>query len=252
MIYGKLPVVLLSTIASEKIGSTNSQIAQYILSHIDEFKNIGIKEMAEECHVAVSSISRFCKEIGLNDFNELKYLISSNEFVYEELECEEHSLINDYAMVVNRSVSMVEKTLDIEMIEELCKDIHDYQSVSIFGLLKAGSVAFNLQSDLMILGKQVYTNISYTQQMEYILNSDSEDLIIIFSYTGSYFDYKELRNLKKNLYNPKIWFIGCFEDLPEYVDHSICFESYQDQLSHPFQLQFVANVIAQVYSKRYK
>ena len=65
-------------------------------------------------------------------------------------------------------------------------------------------------------------------------------------------DDKELRNLKNNLYNPKIWFIGCFEDLPEYVDHSICFESYQDQLSHPFQLQFVANVIAQVYSKRYK
>ena len=31
--------------------------------------------MAKECSVAMSSISRFCKEIGLNDFNELRELL---------------------------------------------------------------------------------------------------------------------------------------------------------------------------------
>ena len=36
MIYGKLPVVFLSVVASEKSGSTNSAIASYILEHIDE------------------------------------------------------------------------------------------------------------------------------------------------------------------------------------------------------------------------
>ena len=38
MIYGKLPVVFLSTIASEKKGSTNSVIASYILDHLEEMK----------------------------------------------------------------------------------------------------------------------------------------------------------------------------------------------------------------------
>ena len=33
------------------------------------------KEMAKKCSVAMSSISRFCKEIGLNDFNELRELL---------------------------------------------------------------------------------------------------------------------------------------------------------------------------------
>ena len=61
MIYDKLPIVFLSTIASEKKDSTNSQIASYILDHLDQVQNMGIKEMAEACHVAVSSISRFCK-----------------------------------------------------------------------------------------------------------------------------------------------------------------------------------------------
>mgnify|MGYP000512344402 CR=1 FL=1 len=72
MIYDKLPIVFLSTLVSEKNGSTNSQIAAYILNHLEEVQNLGIKEIAKECNVAVSSISRFCKEVGLRDFAELK------------------------------------------------------------------------------------------------------------------------------------------------------------------------------------
>ena len=66
-----------STLASEKKDSTNSQIATYLLNHLDDIKDIGIQEMAKECSVAMSSISRFCKEIGLNDFNELRELLIS-------------------------------------------------------------------------------------------------------------------------------------------------------------------------------
>ena len=68
MIYGKLPVVFLSVLTSEKKDSTNHQIATYILEHIDEMQNIGIQDLAKRCHVAMSSISRFCKEIGLKRF----------------------------------------------------------------------------------------------------------------------------------------------------------------------------------------
>ena len=47
MIYGKLPVVFLSTIASEKNGSINSVIASYILDHLDELQDMGIKDIAK-------------------------------------------------------------------------------------------------------------------------------------------------------------------------------------------------------------
>ena len=36
MLYGKLPIVFLSTLASEKKDSTNSQIATYLLNHLDD------------------------------------------------------------------------------------------------------------------------------------------------------------------------------------------------------------------------
>lgn len=255
MIYDKLPIVFLSTIASEKKGSTNSQIASYILDHLDRFQNIGIKEMASECNVAISSISRFCKEIGLRDFAELKELLLSTDLFFEEhsnLDTKEDRL-HDYSSKVKESIEMVENSIDMNSISDLCNDIYKFKRVAIFGLLKAGAVSLNLQGDLLMLGKQVYTNISYTQQMQYILSASENDLIIIFSYTGSYFDYQNLRSLKNKLKKPRIWFISSkVSQYPPFIKHLITFKSLRDQNSHPYQLQFIAGLIAQEYSKMHK
>ena len=50
-------------------------------------------------------------------------------------------------------------------VDLLCERIHDAARVSIYGLLKAGGVAFNLQSALLMLGKRTSTSTSYAEQM---------------------------------------------------------------------------------------
>lgn len=154
----------------------------------------------------MSSISRFCKEIGLNDFAELKELLVSTNLYFEEYSesLSSQERLNEYSLKVKNSIDMVEESIDMKSITELCKDIQKYKRVAVFGLLKAGAVALNLRCDLLMSGKQVYTHISYTQQIQYILTANEDDLIIIFSYTGSYFEYQNLRALKKNLMSPKI------------------------------------------------
>lgn len=255
MIYSKLPVVFLTTLASEKNGSTNSTIASYILDHLNDMENISIKELAKKCNVAVSSISRFCKEIGLRDFAELKELLNFPDLSFE-MQSQMQSFperIQDYRQKVVDSISMVADTISEKQVVQLCHDIRNYQQVAIFGLLKAGAVALNLQSDLLMLGKKVNTNISYQEQMQYIFNAHEDDLIIIFSYTASYFDYQDLRAMKKKLYAPKIWMISSQEDsYPDFVDEVITFRSLQDQGSHPYQLQFVASLIGQEYARIYQ
>ena len=177
MLYDKLPIVFLSTLASEKKDSTNSQIASYLLNHLEEIKDIGIQDMAKECHVAMSSISRFCKEIGLHDFNELRELLVSTNMNFEQnsLSSSGDKRLKDYSLKVKESIEMVEYSIDIKQIDLLCQEIKRYEKVAAFGLLKAGTVAFNLQTDLLMLGKQIYSNISYKQQLQYILSSTKED-----------------------------------------------------------------------------
>ena len=239
MLYGKLPIVFLSTLASEKKDSTNSQIATYLLNHLDDIKDIGIQEMAKECSVAMSSISRFCKEIGLNDFNELRELLISTKMNFEQYSSSSKAKnrLEEYSLKVKESITMVEKSIDMQQIDALCKEIQKYQQVGIFGLL--------------MLGKQTYSHISYKQQLQYISSTNEDDLLIIFSYTGCYFDYPDISTLKNKLKKPQIWLISSKqESYPDFIDHVIIFDSKRDQNSHPYQLQFIASLIAQEYARR--
>ena len=49
---------------------------------------------------------------------------------------------------------MVEKSIDMQQIDALCKEIQKYQQVGIFGLLKAEAEAYNLQSELLMIRKK--------------------------------------------------------------------------------------------------
>lgn len=253
MIYDKLPVVFLSTIASEEKDSTNSQIAACILDHLQDMQHIGIRELAAECSVAMSSVSRFCKDIGLRDFAELKDLLLSTSLYFQE-QPDAASLqerLRGYGEKVKDSIGMVEDSVDMKAVEELCGDIRAYGKVAVLGLLKAGGVALNLQGDLLMLGKRVYTGISYTQQIRHILEAGEDELILIFSYTGSYFQYMDQAALKRKKKMPKIWLVsGQTEKKPLFADRVITFRSMQDQNSHPYQLQFIAGLIAQEYARQ--
>lgn len=246
MLYDKLPVVFLTHLASQKQDATNSQIANYLLNHLNDVKSLGIKDIADECHVAVSSISRFCKEIGLRDFNELREMIASTHLSFNS----SYENINQYTSAICHRLNMLAEHLNLHQIHQLCVDLKQYENVAIFGLLKAGAVCLNLQTDLLMLGKRTYTTISYKQQIEYIKQATNKHLILIFSYTGTYFEYHDLRALHQQLKKAIIWFISSEEkNNLDFVDETIYFPSYQDELGHPYQLQLIAGIIGQEYAQ---
>ena len=250
MIYGKLPVVFLSAVASEKSGSTNSTIAAYLLEHMDEVKDLGIKDLAGKCHVGTGSFSRFCKEIGLQDFVELRELLRTTELFYEAGSNGDSTAVrvSECGRKVRQSVDMVTRSISLPRLRALCEDLKNYQRIAAFGLLKAESAAINLQGDLLMIGRQVYTHVSYAEQMRYIREAGEDDLILIFSCTGSYFEYQKERLSWPEKKRPKIWMIcGREPAMPEYVSKVLLYESLQDQASHPYQLQYAASLIAQEY-----
>ena len=113
-------------------------------------------------------------------------------------------------------------------------------------MLKAQGVAMNLQSDLLMLGKNCYTKSSYNQQINYLKHATKDDLIIIFSYSGVYFDY-EYRKLPQYIKDLNIYFITGGQDIKDFDNHVLSFDSPLDQTSHPYQLQYIASLISQEY-----
>lgn len=249
MIYNKLSIILLTQIASQPNDTTDSQIAYYILSHLESIQNDTITELARKCNVSNSSISRFCRKIGLDDFSELKEGLNSQTFKFEVASNLNNSKerIFEHASKVQESINEVAQTIDAEVLKELVKDIHHYKQITILGLLKASSAAINLQVDLLMLGKLVNVKLTYFDQLEFISHANQNDLVIVFSYTGTYFD--EGLRFTKNLNNiPKIYLISgnkCEEN--QFIYKNIYFNSKLNQISHPYQLLFTSSLIAQEF-----
>lgn len=251
MIYGKLPVSFLMALASEKNGSTNSAIAQTLLENLDAVRGMGIRELAAFCHVAPSSVSRFCRELGFEGYAELREVLETARLYYERPSAAAgpRRRAEEYLQKTADSLRLAAASDDLPKLRKLCCEIDHYPRVAAFGLLKAEAAAISLQCDLLMLGRQIYTNASYAQQMDYILSAGEEDLILLFSCTGSYFEYHEPGEYRDKLYKPRIWMIaGEKKPREDYIDETVYYPSAHSQAGHPYQLLWIAGLIAQEYA----
>ncbi|MFA6505159.1 MAG: hypothetical protein WCT14_03620, partial [Treponemataceae bacterium] len=189
MIYDKMPIILLSKIASLPDDTTNCRIASYLLAHLDSVRFLSISDLAKNCNTANSSISRFCRDIGLSDFFELKELLEDTSLRFERASAKTTAKDRaaDHAHAIARSLEDAAASLDYAAIRELASDIREYRKVTAFGLLKAETAALNLQADLLMLKKFVVTKLAFDDQLKCLNEAGKDDLIIIFSYTGTYF-----------------------------------------------------------------
>jgi DNA-binding MurR/RpiR family transcriptional regulator len=250
VIYDKMPIILLSKIASLPNDSINCRIASYILNHPDSVRTESISDLAKHCNVANSSVSRFCREIGLTDFFELREILEDARFEFERASqsATAEKRTREYANNLSGCLEAVTNSLDYEAIRELVTDIGNYENVTAFGLLKAETAAINLQADMLMLKKFINTKLAYDEQVNYINEADKRDLIIVFSYTGKYF-VEGLRNIQRRKTKPRIYLISgnVSDDSSSLIYRKICFSSLQNQISHPYQLLFVSSIISQEY-----
>ena len=164
MKYAKLPVVLLSAFASMKRDSTNGAIVDFILSNINE--DLSIKMVAEGAHVGNASVSRFIKDLGLSSFSELRELIlySDSQFSFVDSNCVEKEVFD----CCSHALTIAKDSVNVQQIDALCDAIKQAKEIAIFGLGKAECAAICLQMDLFSLGKNAYSTIQYSEQIEYI------------------------------------------------------------------------------------
>ena len=250
MIYGKLPIVLLSTLATQADGTMECNIAHFILENPQRAARMTIVEMAAQCHTSVSSLSRFCRDIGLCDFAELKALLHGAQRHFDLGERPDHAgeRLHATMQAIRDGLDAFERSIDMEQIALLCRKIAAYERVAVFGLLKAGTAAQCLQADLLLLGKTVVCKLPFAQQIDYMERATQRDLIVIFSYSGIYFDYLH-RRIPAGLHRAHVALITGAQGLRAEgcVDQVIAFGSSLDQASHPFQMQAAARVIAKEY-----
>lgn len=245
MKYAKLPVVLLSSFASMKRDSTNGAIVDFILKNINE--DLTVKMVAEGAHVGNASVSRFIKDLGLSGFSELRELIlySDCQFIFVD----SSNVENEVFESCTHALEIAKNSVDVQRIDVLCDAIKQAKEIAIFGLGKAECAAICLQMDLFSLGKNAYSSIQYSEQIEYIKQAEKDCLIILFSATSSYFEYYDIRQWKDKIQRSNVWYIGSGA-VPDFIPHSVSYRFSDEDVSHPMQLMYVAQCISQRHANR--
>lgn len=197
---GLLILRLLTAINTYSLDSTYHHIATVFIQNYDLIKENSIDEMADLSNVAKSTLSKFAKELGFDNYKHLKdnadfienrynnkynYITNIIEFIGERN-------FSEYYELILESIKKIENSIDMLAIDRLVDDLINYNKVGIFGLLFSESAAIDFQYKLAYNQKFVITYQDELKQEEFIRNADEDTLLIILSNSGNYLRVQQI------------------------------------------------------------
>ena len=240
-----LIIILLSTLNDEPKGSNNYKIAKYMIENMRDLEEYSLTDLAQACYVSNSSISK--NQIAKFSVEAARL---KRKFDYEKYESS--SMFQSYVKNVISNLNYFLEN-DIEkQINTLVQEISSYQKIAAFGYMQSESVACNLQFDLQTSGKLIFSCFNIKDQADYITDADENNLIIIFSESGTYFDriFPRAKPFKSNKKKPKICMITSDQSIEyPFIDFYIRYNSKGGYASHPYPLQLISDLICIKYSE---
>lgn len=181
--------ILLSVVNDEHAGnSTNKIIAEYLLRNLNHLDELTIYDVAEECFVSRSSIHRFLRQIGFDQFGSLgQYIKDSNQHwraFYDYVNRE--NFLDNVKSKMNEMMDDISQLADSEPVKQLVRLLHDYENVYFLSACTSASATQHLQEELLAMGKLIHVRTSSNVNADFLTELNKEDLLIVCSITGNY------------------------------------------------------------------
>ncbi|MDT2695802.1 MurR/RpiR family transcriptional regulator [Enterococcus gallinarum] len=259
---GPLIIRLLTVLNNETTSSTYYHIAQTLLNNYSIIDKSSISDIATLCTVSKSTISKFARSIGFEDYYELKKSSTFAEnkyhfdlnYISNIINPIEKNGYDDYLDAIIKDISAFKQQSNMRSIDALAKCLTTYNKVGAFGLLFSESAAIDFQYKLAYAGKFIITYQSDLKQIEFIEQADEETLLIIFSNSGGFLQRQQLRddipyrNVFENT-KAKIFVITANEEVRNYrfVHDVILFPHETIFQTHSFIYQIIMDIIVSKY-----
>lgn len=263
MLYNRLLIIL----NEESYDSTYYHIALIMLNHLEMLPSMSITSLAELCNVSKSTISKFIRNIGYEDFSEFRYaaVFSENKYHYQfsygndVMSYLENNGTDAYILALQHDILATYQSLDWEKIHMLVCDLIAYERVAAFGLLFSETAAIDLQTKLAYNKKFIVTNMNDLKQEAFIEHAKEETLIIVFSDSGEFLDkYQNIEDFtnKRSFQNTKakVVVITSNEEIQHdpRVAYTILYKKMQNICTHRTIYGILTDIIAFEYHKMKK
>lgn len=179
---------LFSVINENNRDDSNYVLAHYFLQNYHKLSELNIYDVAADCFVSRSSVRRFCKSIGYENFLELKkafseyddqyefYMIHSNRENYRE------KLTNE----INYMIEELDRRMNIDEVEKIVDRIHYSRYVVFLTSDTSTAVIKEFQQSMIFHGKIIeLISDAYTDKT-LIGTLNREDVLFTISSTGTF------------------------------------------------------------------
>ncbi|MGM0904169.1 MAG: MurR/RpiR family transcriptional regulator [Bacillota bacterium] len=180
----QLIYTLLAYINNSLDKDINYSIAKSLLMHIEKIEGFSLEAAAEACNVAPSTINRFCKRIGFQNFSNLRSSVAIHTGASSDEDYEKLLSIDKFEQKLKENVEMIEK-IKVEQMERIVTKIHESRKIVILGFEKNQVQAMELQKKLFLLGKLCECSTNLFKQVDALSLLTEEDMIITISIQGN-------------------------------------------------------------------
>lgn len=230
----------------DNLNGTSKDIADYLLKHPQTSSALTITDLARETSSSISSISRFAKKLGFNNFQELKInlLTSTNEKkeannLFQEINPSD-SLKDMAKKIFTSNISALNATIDTisqKQLENALEIITQKTSIAFFGLGASAIVALDGYHKFLRSDKTPLFANDYHMQLMIATTLKANSCAVIISHSG---ENKDALRIAQKLKEKNIATIGITSygnsSLTKIVDVTLLSISeetnYQDEALH--------------------
>lgn len=189
-----LIIRLLHLLNGSSLDTTNYHIALKMLENYGKLPLMSIGDTAKLCNVSKSTISKFARQIGFDDYLDLK----DNAITLENrnnsplsyrsniLNAIEQEGFEEYLDAMIEDIQFFKESVDVSAIDKIVNRIKEFDYVVALGLIFSESAAMDLQYKLAYKGKFLRTFLDDTDQEHFLKEADENTLAIVLTNSGEY------------------------------------------------------------------
>ncbi len=154
-----------------------------------------IHQLAQKLSISSSSISRFCKKIGLHNYKELLFLYEKHRDNKDEVQTSNISL--DLQSAYFQIFRLVDRNFDSQAMKQVCRYIYQHRIITVFAFGLSATAAQDFRFRFSRLGKfiEVIYDKDAIRMNARILQRD--DLVLIFTLRGNAYLEEIVSEVKK-------------------------------------------------------
>lgn len=162
-------------------------IATYMIEHLEEIPRLSTREFAKRTYTSATSIIRFIKKLGYQNYNEFKYNIGSalknlDLTNYKVVSNEDIlSLINKTANLEKDSIDQMKELLKMDEIKELIELLTNSKYIDIIANDTNAKVGQYASHCLCNVGKIATVYHEVDKQLNFALNVSNDHVVFIMS-----------------------------------------------------------------------